>query len=86
MTGLSPYEGRRLKALRTQQHRELLRLLVAAREKSGITQQELAERLHRHQSFVAKYEGGERRIEVLEFVQICRAIGVKPARILDKLA
>ena len=75
-----------MKALRTPQHLELLRLLTAAREKAGITQQQLAKRLQRTQSFVAKYEGGERRIEVLEFVQICRAIGVKPARILAKLA
>jgi hypothetical protein len=45
----------------------------------------LAERLKRHQSFVAKYEGGERRLEVVEFVQICRAIGVKPERIIRRL-
>ena len=85
MTRLSPNEGRRLKALRTPQHQELRRLLLAAREKSGITQQELAKRLQRHQSFVAKYEGGERRLEVIEFVQICCAIGVKPEQILRKL-
>lgn len=85
MTRLSSHEGRRLKALRTPQHQELRRLLVAAREKSGITQQELAERLRRHQSFVAKYEGGERRLEVIEFVQVCRAIGVKPEQVLRKL-
>jgi transcriptional regulator with XRE-family HTH domain len=85
MTRLSVNEGRRLKALRTPQHQELLRQLVAARGKSGLTQQELAERLHRHQSFVAKYEGGERRLEVIEFVQICRALGVQPEQILRKL-
>lgn len=36
-------------------------------------------------SFVAKYEAGERRLEVIEFVQICRAIGVLPEQILRKL-
>ena len=85
MPRLSLNEGRWLKALRTPQHQELLRQLVAAREKSGLTQQELAEHLHRHQSFIAKLEGGERRLEVIEFVQICRAIGVKPEQILRKL-
>jgi transcriptional regulator with XRE-family HTH domain len=85
MTRLSLNEGRWLKALRTPQQRELLRQLVAAREESGLTQQELAERLRRHQSFVAKYEGGERRLEVIEFVQVCRAIGVRPEQILRKL-
>ena len=58
---------------------------MTAREKAGLTQTELAERLRRHQSFVAKYEGGERRLEVIEFVQICRAIDVKPETILRKL-
>jgi transcriptional regulator with XRE-family HTH domain len=62
-----------------------LRQLASAREKAGLTQQKLAERLERHQSFVAKYEGGERRLEVIEFVQICRAIGVKPDLILRRL-
>lgn len=85
MTRLSSHEGRRLKALRTPQHRDLRRQLIAARKKSGLTQRKLAERLRRDQSFVAKYEGGERRLEVIEFVQICRAIGVRPGRILERL-
>jgi predicted transcriptional regulator len=82
---LSLIEGRSLKSLRSPPHRELLRLLIAARNESNLSQQELARRLRRHQSFVSKYEGGERRIEVIEFVQICRAIGVAPDALLRKL-
>jgi transcriptional regulator with XRE-family HTH domain len=74
-----------LKSLRSPQHQELLRLLIDARERANLTQQELASRLRRHQSFVAKYEGGERRLEVIEFVQICRAMGVKAEQLLRKL-
>jgi transcriptional regulator with XRE-family HTH domain len=74
-----------LKSLRTPPHRELLSRLVGARKKAQLTQQELASRLKRHQSFVAKYERGERRLEVIEFVQICRAIGVRPEDVLRKL-
>jgi transcriptional regulator with XRE-family HTH domain len=85
MTWLSSVEGRLLKSLRTPQHRELLRRLVGARRKAELSQQDLAKRLHRNQSFVAKYEGGERRLEVIEFVQICRAIGVTPERLLRSL-
>jgi transcriptional regulator with XRE-family HTH domain len=85
MTWLSPTEGRSLKSLRSPQHLELLRLLIAARVKADLTQQDLAKQLRRHQSFVAKYEGGERRLEVIEFVQICRAIGVAPDVLLRKL-
>jgi transcriptional regulator with XRE-family HTH domain len=85
MTWLSPNEGRSLKSLRSPQHRELLDRLIAARHNAGLTQHDLAALLHRNQSFVAKYEGAERRLEVIEFVQICRAIGVAPELLLRKL-
>jgi hypothetical protein len=39
----------------------------------------------RPQSFVAKYEGGERRIDVVEFVAIVRAIGADPLKLLRDL-
>ena len=60
-------------------------LMVKARKSAGLTQQELAKRLHKPQSFVAKYEGGERRIDVVEFVTICRALEVDPMRLLKAL-
>lgn len=62
-----------------------MRLLVAARQKSGLTQQQLAARVGRDQSFVAKYETGVRRLEVVEFVEICRALNVLPERLIGKL-
>ena len=60
-------------------------LLVKARKAAGLTQQELAKRLGKPQSFVAKYEGGERRLDVVEFVSVARAIGADPARIIRSL-
>lgn len=60
-------------------------LMVAARKQAGLTQHELARRLKRPQSFVAKYEGGERRIDVVEFVAIVRAIGADPLKLLRDL-
>jgi transcriptional regulator with XRE-family HTH domain len=60
-------------------------LMIKARKSAGLTQHELAKRLHKPQSFVAKYEGGERRIDVVEFVTICEAIGVNPANLLKAL-
>jgi transcriptional regulator with XRE-family HTH domain len=57
-------------------------LIIRARKTAHLTQHELAKRLHKPQSFVAKYEGGERRIDVVEFVTICQAIGADPAKIL----
>jgi len=60
-------------------------LMVKARKSAGLTQHEVAKRLRKPQSFVAKYEGGERRLDVVEFVTICRAIGADPVRLLKAL-
>lgn len=75
-----------MKSLRSQQHQQLVSLLVTAREKAGLTQQQLADSLGRPQSFVAKYEGGERRIDVIEFISIARALGVDPARAVREIS
>lgn len=61
------------------------RLLREARQEAGLTQQAVADHLGRAQSFVAKYEGGERRLDVVEFVQVCRAIGTDPKRLIARL-
>ena len=60
-------------------------LMVAARKRAGFTQQKLAKRLGKPQSFVAKYEGGERRIDIVEFIAIARAIGADPVRLMRAL-
>ena len=60
-------------------------LMVKARKQAGLTQSELAQRLRRPQSFVAKYESGERRLDVLEFVAIASAIGADPLKLLRSL-
>lgn len=60
-------------------------LLAEARTTAGLTQHSLAKRLRKPQSFVAKYEGGERRLDVVEFVTISRAIGVDPLRLFKEL-
>jgi transcriptional regulator with XRE-family HTH domain len=69
-----------LKSLRSTEHVRLTEYLVGAREKAGFTQQQLADKLGKHQSFVAKYEGGERRIDVIEFLHIARALGFDASR------
>ncbi|MCP1975474.1 transcriptional regulator with XRE-family HTH domain [Bradyrhizobium elkanii] len=61
-------------------------LMTNARKNAGLTQSQLAKRLSKPQSFVAKYEGGERRIDVIEFIMICRTMSVDPLAILRKLA
>ena len=59
--------------------------LVAARHEAGLTQAELAERLGKPQSFVSKIERGERRVDVLEFCQVARALGRAPSALMAQI-
>jgi len=71
------------KSVHSREYKVLTALLTGARKRAGVTQQQLADSLKRPQSFVAKYEGGERRLDVIEFVYVCRALGQDPARIIE---
>lgn len=62
--------------LRALHHAGLVKQLKNARKRAGLTQQELARRLRSDQSTVAKIETGVRGIDVLEFAEICDALGI----------
>lgn len=66
------------------EYRELIDTLRVERKALGITQQALADKLSRPQSFVAKVEGCERRLDVVEYLHWCRALGIDAARVLDR--
>ena len=66
-------------------YKRLRELLIAARRDASLTQVELSLRLKRPQSFVSKYERGERRLDVIEFGEVVLALGIDPIRILDKV-
>ena len=66
------------KSVHTEKYRQILDWLIAARRQAGLTQQQVADRLGRPQSFVAKYEGGERRLDIVEFVEIAKALKADP--------
>ncbi|UVO53056.1 helix-turn-helix domain-containing protein [Sphingomonas sp. SUN039] len=64
----------------------LLDVLVSARKSAGVTQLELARRLGRPQPFVSYIERGERRIDVIEFYVIARALGCDPRALFERIA
>jgi transcriptional regulator with XRE-family HTH domain len=66
----------------TQKYKHLCELLVQARESQGLTQATVANRLNRPQSFVSKYENGERRLDVIEFLEVAAALGVEAESLL----
>jgi transcriptional regulator with XRE-family HTH domain len=57
--------------------------LASARIAAALTQEELAAKLERPQSYIAKYETGDRRLDVVEFLEVCASIGIEPASVLD---
>ncbi len=71
---------------RTPRHDLLREILVARRDAIGMTQLELATRMQRPQSFVSKVEHGERRLDVIEFLEIAAALGSPAEDILAELA
>lgn len=73
------------KSLKSADYARLIALLVATRHKAGIRQQALAKKLGKPQSFVAKFEGGERRLDVIEFITIAEAMGVDPVKLFRRL-
>jgi len=66
-------------------YRDLCGLLVQARKSGGLTQKQVAERLDRPQSFVSKYENGERRLDVIEFMEVANALGVEAESFLTSV-
>lgn len=58
------------------QRSRLVNLLREMRVEAGLTQMELAVHIERDQTFVSKYESGQRRLDVLEMREICQAIGI----------
>lgn len=72
------------KTLRSREHRALCAVLVATRREAGLTQAQLAERLGKPASFIAKIEIGERRVDVVEFAAIARALKLDPRKIFDR--
>ncbi len=51
-------------------------MLIEMREKAGVRQVELAQKLNKPQSFVSKYENGERRLDLTELREVCLALNI----------
>jgi ribosome-binding protein aMBF1 (putative translation factor) len=69
----------------TEVYERFQQLLVQARRKSGLSQQEVADRLGRPQTYVSKCERGTRRMDVVEFLEVAGVIGFDPIRLIKDL-
>ena len=74
------------RGLHAPSYAKLRSLLAEARVNAGLTQAQVAQRLKRPQSFVSKYENGERQLDVVEFIAVCKALGVPPTELIGRVA
>jgi transcriptional regulator with XRE-family HTH domain len=73
------------KNIRLNQQKKLLVLLRGIRVEAGLRQSELASRLGTDQTFISKYESGERRLDILELREVCQVVGIDFVVFIRKL-
>ena len=74
------------KSTHSDEYQAVLKMLVELREKAGMTQRDLAKKVKREQTFVWRIECGERRLDVVEFFWVCKALGVDAKKMYGRLA
>lgn len=75
-----------MKTIRTKTHRALVAAIRQERIARGLDQADVAKRMREYQSWVSYLESGQRRIDVVEFLALAKAIGFDPVTMIRKLA
>jgi transcriptional regulator with XRE-family HTH domain len=87
LLGLSYFGVRKSSAedsMRNPEYQKLLSILVEQRARVSMTQADVARALKKPQSFVSKYERGERRLDFAETITLCRILGIDPNLLLSE--
>lgn len=74
-----------MKTIYQEPYLRLVQALVQARKNAGLTQTQVAEKLAKPQSYIAKVEGADRKLDVMEFVELCEAIHQNPSELIKLL-
>ena len=73
------------KAIHSARHKKLTELLIAQRRQAGMTQAQVAKALGRHQPFAANIENGERRLDIVELLDLAAVIGLDVHAVIEQL-
>lgn len=73
------------KTIFTGAHRHLVDVLIETRKAAGMTQTDLAKKVGKDQTFISLIERGQRRVDVLEFVALAKAMGQDPVEFLAEV-
>lgn len=74
------------KTIFTGANQVVVKTLQQARLEAGLTQRQLAELMKRDQSWISLIEGSQRRVDIVEFVEIARALGTEPTALFARIA
>ena len=74
-----------MRHLRSPRHRRLIEEMVRARDATGLSQRQLAAKIKRSPSYISKFEAGERKLDVLEFCEVCEALDVDASVLLRRV-
>lgn len=75
-----------MKSVHSDQYAAFLAIITTARNELGLSQRELAQLLGKPQSYVSKYERGERRLDIIEFLDLCKVLKLDPSAVVRGLA
>ncbi len=73
------------KSVFTEEYNQFRKMLIDARKAANLTQAELSAKLERPQSYVSKYERGERRLDLIEFLQLAQVLETDPLIFIENL-
>ena len=73
------------KSVFSEKYGRFIEMLIAARKEANMTQTDLAIKLGREQSYVSKFERRERRLDIVEFLEIAEALGIDVLRFVERL-
>lgn len=66
-------------------YQQVIGMLKKARKDRGVSQVQLSEAFGRPQSFIAKVENGERRLDIVEFLHLARLLDLDPSAVINKI-
>lgn len=69
----------------SQEHQKLREVLRRERIAAGLRQSDIAKETNRSQAYISKFEKGDLRLDVVDFVRVCRSIGCDPHKVLDEI-
>jgi ribosome-binding protein aMBF1 (putative translation factor) len=83
---LAPFGGQMRKTVTSPLQKKLAGMLVELRKKAGLRQVDLAKKLGVYQSWVTHLESGQRRIDVIELIELGKVVGFDPADVVQRLS